>query len=143
MISNGLIKLKIEKLIDLMLTSGIQPSDLADNIFLNEYQSIIYKKDNQSIVGELVFKDNTENKITNVIMRYSYDLEKKVNKIEEEIDGKVTVLWDRNITESELINDIIDTMNANYTIEEVKKFIMTLPEEIKQKINLININQVA
>lgn len=143
MISNGLIELEIEKLLDLMLTSGIQPSDLADNIFLNEYKSVSYKKQNQNIIGELVFEDMIESKIVSVIMRYSYDHDKKINKIEEEVDGKAIVLWDRSVAEGELINDIIDTMNTKYSNDEVGKFIMTLPEELKHKINSIKNSQVA
>ena len=143
MVFSRILELKLDRLLDLMLTSGVQPSDLVDNIFLNEYNSISYKKHEQNIIGELVFEEKEGDIITSITMKYTYDSEKRICRIEEEVDGRTLILWDRSNTETELINDILNIMDKKYSGDEVNKFIMSLPEQLKSKINSIIINRVA
>ena len=39
-----LLKKKLDDLVSLILTDGVQPSDLADNIFLDSYVKLSYTK---------------------------------------------------------------------------------------------------
>lgn len=143
MVFSRILELKLDRLLDLMLTSGVQPSDLVDNIFLNEYNSISYKKHEQNIIGKLVFEEKEGDITTTITMKYTYDSEKRICRIEEEVDGRTLILWDRSNTETELINDILNIMDKKYSGDEVNKFIMSLPEQLKSKINSIIINRVA
>lgn len=128
------IKEKLDRLIDIMQTDGVQPCDLANNISLDSYKSISYKKANNQIIGELVFDDYNDNGKTDVTYRYFYNNKLRVLRIEEEFDGHITIKWDREIIETELINDIVNLLETHYTKKQIKLFINTLPNEIKNKI---------
>jgi len=128
------IRRKVDVLIALTLTDGVQPSDLVDNIFLDSYENVSYKKVNNQIVGEFVIKEKQEDEETYIILRYFYGQDKKVYRIEEEQRGQILIQWDRKIRESELINDIIDMMKICYASDQINKFISSLPEQIKSTI---------
>lgn len=128
-----LIEDKLDNLVKLMLTAGVQPSELADNVFVNEYKSISFAKRDNSIIGELIFEEVIGEISIDVLLRYYYDTSKRVVLIEEEINNKVKVLWDRDTKEVELINEVVNLLkelDAKY----VSKFISSLPVELSNKV---------
>ncbi|MCY9669575.1 hypothetical protein M5X11_32425 [Paenibacillus alginolyticus] len=125
---------KLNDLIELMLTDGVQPSELADNIFLPTYKSVAYQKINEQVIGELTFLEEINSVNTTVRLRYYYSEEKKVTKIEEELHEKVNVIWCRDNTEDRIIQEIYELMTVMYDKEQVVKFINTLPEDLKHKL---------
>ncbi|WP_312198324.1 hypothetical protein [Anaerospora hongkongensis] len=135
MSAQSILKKKIDDLISLMLTDGVQPSDLADNIFFDSYVKVSYIKINDEVIGELVFVEESDSLQNAITLRYFYDLSRKVVRIEEENYNCKKIVWDRNHQEAQMINEIIDMMNELYLPEQIKKFISTLPEELKLKIN--------
>ncbi|MCM3768374.1 hypothetical protein [Neobacillus niacini] len=128
-----LIEDKLNNLIKLLLTSGVQPSELADNVFLSDYKFIKFFKQNHSIIGELTFEEIIGNKSTDIILRYFYDSSKKVVQIEEEIYGEITLLWSRESKEAELINEIVNLLKE-LDLNKVSEFISSLPTELSNKI---------
>lgn len=128
------IKPKLDELINLMLTVGVQPSELADNIFNNSYDKISYKKEGDFIIGELSFNEEQGSINYDVILRYFYTKDKTLIKIEEDILGEKCLLWERAHDEDTLIKDIINLMRKQYTTEQVTAFVSSLPEHIKERI---------
>ncbi|MCK4260051.1 MAG: hypothetical protein KAX49_13820 [Halanaerobiales bacterium] len=126
---NREIKFKLDRLIGIMLSDGVQPNDLANNIFLKDYEKISYTKKDGMIIGELLFYDDEE-----VTMRYVYNFDMKLMRVEEEVKGKVIVEWDRTIVENTLIQDIVDLMKIHYSHEQINKFISSLPKELQERI---------
>ena len=128
------INYKINILIDLMLTDGVSPSDLVNNIFDDIYSRISYYKKDSNIVGELEFYDiNDNDKLVKLIYTYSND--KKVLRIEEQVRNETTILWDRSMREKELISEIVCLLKKVYSPKQLITFIEALPEQLKYSIN--------
>lgn len=134
MISPSVLRPKLDTLINLLLTAGVQPGELADNIFLESYKRISYERRKQDIVGELEYIEYTDCKKIDITIRYYYGFDKRINRIEEESEGTLLILWDRGIAEYELVNDIVDIMKSCYTDKEIKSFMLSFPEELRAKI---------
>lgn len=130
----NVVKEKLDRLIDIMQTDGVQPCDLANNISIDCYKSITYRKMNDQIVGELVIEDIIENKKVDTILRYIYSSNLRILRIEEEFQGDMTVKWDRESIETELISDIINILQSQYSTKRLKEFFNTLPEDLKNRI---------
>ena len=127
------IEYKIQMLIDLMLTDGVSPSELSENIFEKQYISISFSKINDYVIGKLNFYEN-ENVMQNIQMIYTYTEDKKLIRIEEEENGKRLLLWDRKKREEELVEELLYFMKNCYDSTQIEKFILTLPECLRTKI---------
>lgn len=130
----NVIDYKIQMLIDLMLTDGVSPCELSDNIFEEKYISISFSKINGYIVGKLNFYEN-ENVLQNVQMIYTYSKDKVLMKIEEEVSGKKQLLWDRKSREEDLMEEILYYLKHCYNQKQIDKFIMSLPKNLKDRIS--------
>lgn len=124
---------KINDLISLVLTDGVQPSDLADNIFVDSYVKVGYTKINGEVTGELVFEEEGSIR-TITTLRYFYNVHRKITRIEEEVHNAKKVIWDRSHQEAQMINEIVDMMEELYSTEQIKTFIASLPENIQTKL---------
>ena len=71
----------INQLIQIMLTDGIQPNDLTDNIFLHPYKKISYIKAGDFVIGELVYEEEIDGIKADTILRYYYNSLKQVIKM--------------------------------------------------------------
>lgn len=132
--NKAFLKRKLDDLIVLMLTKGVQPSELADNIFLDCYVKVSYEKTAEGVIGELVFLDETAGDFDKAVMRYHYDNERNIKRIEEESGGQVKTLWDRSFKETQIINEIIVALRQNYSPSYVDDFAATLPSHLAKKI---------
>ncbi len=136
------IEYKIQMLVDLMLTDGVSPSELSENIFEKQYISISFSKTNDYVIGKLNFYEN-EDLIQNIQMIYTYTDDKKLIKIEEEENGKKLLLWDRRKREEELVEELLYFMKNCYNRAQMEKFILTLPEFLRIKIEDYILNLTA
>lgn len=136
------IEYKIQMLVDLMLTDGVSPSELSENIFEKQYISISFSKTNDYVIGKLNFYEN-EDLIQNIQMIYTYTEDKKLIKIEEEENGKKLLLWDRRKREEELVEELLYFMKNCYNRAQMEKFILTLPEFLRIKIEDYILNLTA
>ena len=127
------IEYKLQTLIDIMLTDGVSPSELSNNIFEEDYINISFSKVNDFVVGKLNFYENG-NKLKNVQMVYTYSQNKKLIKVEEVENRKRKILWDREKREDELIEELLYFMTYCYDENQIKKFILTLPDNLKNKV---------
>ncbi|MEL5900144.1 hypothetical protein AAGC94_19080 [Clostridium sporogenes] len=129
-----IVKSKIDRLINIRLTNGIQPEELADNIYLNDYKKICFYKENDYIIGELTFDEEISGKLINTTLRYIYNKSKILLRIEEQIGNDIKIEWDRDIIENILINDIVDILKKQLSDDVRKGFINSLPNDLKAKI---------
>lgn len=136
------IEYKIQMLIDLLLTNGVSPSELSDNIFEKQYISISFNKVDGYVIGKLNFYED-ENLMKNIVMIYTYTEHKKLIKIEEEENGKKLLLWDRKKREGELVEELLYFMKYCYDSAQIEKFILTLPECLRTKIQDYILNYSA
>lgn len=120
---------RLNVLTNIMLTKGVQPSDLADNIFLNEYISISLYKTNNSILCKIEL-------VNNIFLHYRYTIDRELLSICEIINGVTQTLWDRETRECELLEDIINLAKLCYSEKQLNSFIDTLPLHLKDKILL-------
>ena len=67
-------------------------------------------------------------------MIYTYTEDKKLIRIEEEENGKRLLLWDRKKREEELVEELLYFMKYCYDSTQMEKFILTLPECLRTKI---------
>lgn len=134
MVDSVLLRKKLDDLVNLILTDGVQPSDLADNIFLDSYVKLSYTKQQGEVIGEISFEEKNNAVTVITILRYFYGLDKKIIRIEEEVMGIKKILWDRNFEEIQMINEIVGIMKKFYLSSQVEKFICTLPCSIRNKI---------
>lgn len=127
------IEFKIQTLVDLMLTNGVSPSELSENIFEKQYISISFSKVGKCIIGKLDFYDS-ENHMQNIQMIYTYTTNKQLIRIEEEKNGEKCLLWDRKKREEELLEELLYFMNFCYDSNEIENFIMSLPPNLRTKV---------
>ncbi|KLV23580.1 hypothetical protein [Bacillus altitudinis] len=129
-----LIEDKLDDLVKLMLIKGVQPSELADNVFLCDYKSIRFYKKNDLIIGELIFEEiNEKGSSVEVLLRYYYNKSNRVILIEEELNNQIKVLWDREFKEIDLLNQIVFLLRE-LDVKYVYKFISSLPLELSDKV---------
>lgn len=121
---------KKDKIISLMLERGVQPEELAENIWNEQYKSINIVRTGKSIICSLTFSENNNE----IKMNYIYDTNKILIEIQEVLELKTTILWNREIKLQELINDLCEFLRINYSEKQVQKVLNTFPEEIKKLI---------
>lgn len=129
----GVIDYKLQMLIDIMMTDGVSPSDLASNIFERDYINISFMKKNDFVIGKLEFYENG-NILRGIQMFYTYTIDKQLVKIEEEIDGNKVIVWDRRKREEELIEELLYLMSCCYDNKQIEFFISSLPDALMKKV---------
>ena len=135
MIVNKEIKQKIDRLINLFLIKGVQPSDFADNIFFDTYESIKVSKKEEHIVLEIFYLDIVETGTIKIKLRYVYDNEKNLLSIEEKVSTKkFKKIWDRQNRKNELVAELISLLEKHVSQNELEDFIETLPVELKPQL---------
>lgn len=105
--ANNSITRLVDKIIALELTKGIQPSELADAIFEKEYSEISFKKCGVFYEAIVKFQDMVGSEISNITMKYIYNNDKYLIKIEEKLNNKqYTLTWSRENAMLALCNNL-------------------------------------
>lgn len=123
-----LIDNKIESIINLTITKGVQPEELAENIWNKNYISLNLYKENNFIVCSLKFLDEG----IEVNMKYIYNSDKYLIRIEEIVNGNLSILWDKDIKLQILIDDLNELLFNKYSKEKVEEILNTLPDKLKK-----------
>lgn len=133
MSKNKKIQNKLNELVNLFLTKGAKPSEIIDNIFLNNYTKFNLFKNNNIITMEIFYIEEHNDTFLPVVLEYLYDEQQNILEINEIIDGCKTNIWSRDDRNRDLIFEInsllkeIDTKKAN-------EFLDSLPFELKSLI---------
>jgi len=90
-------------------------------------------------IGEFAKYEDVENKIVKTTLRYTYNNDKKLVKIEL-INGRTKkVEWDRDKTTDNLIKDIVAILKNNKNNQRISNFINSLPKYWQQKFSYQNV----
>lgn len=110
--TNNSITRLVDKIIALELTIGIQPSELADSIFEKEYSEISFKKRRGFYEAIVKFQDIVGSEISNITMKYIYNNDKYLIRIEEKVNNKqYTLAWSRENAMLALCNSLESEIN--------------------------------
>lgn len=117
----------IDEILAVHLYKGVQPKDLAEAIFEDEYTSLSAIKDSNYIYLDITYIVDGLHKH---VMRYTYDREQTLLKIEQKIGrGRFTLQWDRYQVLSGLYAKVKQALiNERFSALEIDRLISTLPE---------------
>lgn len=123
----------IQALLDLHLTKGVQPSDLADNIFDNEYSNFFIEKKGKQLLLTCSFVEDMGNATQTVTMRYAYDQNRYLTRIDQKIGSKrFSTQWCRETKLKAALEQLSRALkSAGLSQRQISKVLSTLPPDIK------------
>jgi hypothetical protein len=125
------IKTLVEELTTLHVTRGVQPSELIDNLFEEDYVESSARKTASGLVFELTFTESFEEASpSKVTMRYTYDLNRHLVLVEQKVAAKkFSVQWDRACAIQERIGKLEALLNARLPKAKVAQILATIPQD--------------
>lgn len=125
------IKILVDELSTLHVTRGVQPSELIDNLFEEDYVESSARKTSQGLVFELTFREaNDDGAPSKVIMRYTYDLNRHLLLVEQKVATKrFSVQWDRAHAVKERLDKLNTLLADQLPRETVTEILATMPED--------------
>lgn len=125
------IKILVDELSTLHVTRGVQPSELIDNLFEDDYVESSARKTSQGLVFELTFHeaddDGSSNKVT---MRYTYDLSRHLVLVEQKVAAKrFAIQWDRTRAVQERLAKLEALLSDRLPQESVAAILSTMPQD--------------
>lgn len=127
----------IQNLLDLHLTRGVQPSELADNLFDSEYTEFGLSKKNSCLILDLAYVEEIEGGSQKISMRYTYNAERYLNRIEQKIgSGKFSTQWCRDTEVTKAVMLVKDCLfQQGLSSASVSKILATLPSDLVVSIS--------
>ncbi|WP_445495789.1 hypothetical protein [Photorhabdus sp. SF281] len=118
----------IERMVAFCLVRGVQPDELITAIFESEYDSIETIKKFNDIHMIITYKENIDNEMNIIKMKYVYKENKQLQRVEQKINsGAYKVQWDRTEKLESIINELIEAIGADKRIlADIKE---TIPVE--------------
>lgn len=125
------IKLLVDELSTLHVSRGVQPSELIDNLFEDDYIESSARKTSQGLVFELTFQeaddDGARSKVT---MRYTYDLSRHLVLVEQKVAAKrFSIQWDRARAVQERLGKLDALLAERLPQERVAAILSTMPQD--------------
>jgi hypothetical protein len=122
----------VQGLLDLHLTRGVQPSDLADNLFDVEYTDYSLKKRGAVLILELSYQEDFEELSQKICMRYTYSMERYLVRIEQRIGAsKFSIQWCRSAAIAKAVADVTQCLSiAGLSAKAISKVLDTLPQDL-------------
>ncbi len=125
------IKLLVDELSTLHVTRGVQPSELIDNLFEDDYIESSARKTSQGLVFELTFQEaNDDGSPSKVTMRYTYDLSRHLVLVEQKVAAKrFSIQWDRARAVQERLDKLDALLAERLPQERVATILSTMPQD--------------
>lgn len=125
------IKMLVDELSTLHVTRGVQPSELIDNLFEDDYVESSARKTSQGLVFELTFQetddDGSSSKIT---MRYTYDHSRHLVLVEQKVAAKrFNTQWSRAHAIQERLGKLEALLAEQLPRENVAAILATMPQD--------------
>jgi hypothetical protein len=121
----------LEDISSTYLTKGVQPSEIADAIYEKAYCSIEMSKKSDSIQMIVSFQDEDEEVSSKIKMRYIYNFEKNLVRIEQKVNGlSYKIQWDRSSALELMISQLETELLQINDQSLVSQVLDTLPKEI-------------
>ena len=135
MLINKDIEVLINKITATYLTKGVQPSELAEAIFINNYHSINMVNDGSYISLLVSFSEFDGLEKTIHCMRYTYDSDQYLIRVDQKVNkGKFRTQWDREQNLKSLISDLTFRLSSLNELDGVLKLIETLPHNLRENL---------
>lgn len=125
------IKMLVDELSTLHVTRGVQPSELIDNLFEDDYVESSARKNSQGIVFELSFLEPDDNGLPSKVgMRYTYDWSRNLVLVEQKVAAKrFSIQWDRAYAVQERLGKIEALLGDELPREKVAAILSTIPKD--------------
>ena len=125
------IKLLVDELSTLHVTRGVQPSELIDNLFEDDYIESSARKTSQGLVFELTFQEvDDDGSPSRVTMRYTYDLSRHLVLVEQKVAAKrFSIQWDRARAVQERLGKLDALLAERLPQERVAAILSTMPQD--------------
>lgn len=137
------IKAIIEELTTLHVVKGVQPSELVDSIFEENYLESSFKKTAEGYVFKLSFreKEDLSDQYQMIEMRYTYNKDRHLVLIQQKLGSRRLVTqWDRQAAIEERVSKLKTLLLESKSHQSVSKILATLPSEfseIKAQLKLV------
>ncbi|HBF8743965.1 TPA: hypothetical protein KO112_002877 [Clostridioides difficile] len=130
---NKTLKLKIEELVNLELSKGVQPQELSDNIINENYTKISLTRFLDKIQCEVEFTDTGffDEIKSKYKYKYIYDKNFVLREIIVKKNKTEKIVWNKEEEEGKLLEEIILLMKKTMKQKEIDKFINSLSIELK------------
>ncbi|ERK99221.1 hypothetical protein O999_01130 [Pseudomonas putida LF54] len=125
------IKTLVDELTILHVTRGVQPSDLIDNLFEDDYIESSARKTSDGLVFEITYQEADEDgAVGKVTMRYTYDRSRHLVLVEQKLTAKrFSVQWDRTQAVQERIAKLESMLMSKLPHDKVAKILATIPQD--------------
>lgn len=129
------IKLLVDELTTLHVTRGVQPSELVDNIFEDDYVESASRKTQSGIVFEITFLEADDDGGSNrVTMRYTYDRRRYLVLVEQKVAAKkFSVQWDRAVAILDRVTKLEASLYDKLPHDQVLEILSTMPEDFAKQ----------
>lgn len=125
----------IEKLTSLYLFKGIQPSEIADAIFENQYSSIKLDRTGKEVILIATFSEFDESTEYKHQMKYVYSNNKCLKMIEQRVGNRAfKVQWSRQEEIDGLLNEFVTRIYPFLSEVQLNRVLSTLPKGIKPQV---------
>lgn len=125
------IKVLVDELTTLHITRGVQPGDLADNIFEDAYVTSSACKTPTGVQFEMAFQEvDEDDQVSQVVMRYTYDQSRYLLLVEQKVAGRrFVVQWDRTACIKGKVEQLERLLSAQLPGEQVSSILATMPSD--------------
>lgn len=125
------IKTLVDELTTLHVTRGVQPSELIDNLFEDDYVESSARKTSHGLVFELTFLESDEDgSSSKVQMRYTYDRCRHLVLVEQKVAAKrFTIQWDRARAVQERLGKLEAILADKLPRDKVAMMLSTMPQD--------------
>ncbi|MDC4235953.1 hypothetical protein UR07_11810 [Pasteurella multocida subsp. multocida] len=137
------INILMDKIVSLNIAKGIQPSELSESFFDDEYSSIIIEKSHNYVYAIVSFTDTDEqNNTSEHLFRYTYNKEKQLLQIEEKLNNKAyKTVWNRSKVLESLYVELSDKLVELNPKQKVNDLLKQIPQpeiyQIFQTLRLV------
>ena len=125
------IKTLVDELSTLHVTRGVQPSDLIDNLFEDDYVESSARKTSRGLVFNLTFFEADDyGSLSKVSMRYTYDSNRHLVLVEQKVAAKrFNIQWDRAQAVQERLGKLEVLLAKQLPREKIAAILATMPQD--------------
>ena len=133
--SNKRIQGLLNKISDLHLTFGVQPNELVEAAFNENYGSFEIRKNATCLLLLMTFYEYDGNDKSIIKMRYSYSLDKRLIRVEQKIDNsQYKKQWDRIECMDNFIKELASELSALNERSAVEGILNRLPNDLLGRV---------
>lgn len=125
------IKTLVDELTTLHVTRGVQPSDLIDNLFEDDYVESSARKTSDGLIFEITYREAyEEGNVGKVTMRYTYDRSRHLLLVEQKMTAKrFSIQWDRTQAVQERLAKLESILSSKLPHAKVAQILTTIPKD--------------